>query len=155
MRRPGHRQWPSENQSLIVQWIKKLYSGSGFYMLPSNPRIPRRVKERMVFFKVTDRYQEIQKATSDIKWKHSWMVYKKGTEKEPLRNLNKKINLPLFALESLFLMSAQLFFETFTIKLHSAKGKQNVYLSAGNCGPVSAQDCLCPLYSCCNGKYSS
>lgn len=51
------------------------------------------------------------------------IVYKKGTEKEPLRNLNKKINLPLFALESLFLMSTQLFFETFTIKSRSAKSK--------------------------------
>lgn len=29
------------------------------------------------------------------------VVYRKGTVKEPLRNLNKKINLPLFALESL------------------------------------------------------
>lgn len=30
------------------------------------------------------------------------IVYRKGTEKEPLRILNKKINLSLFALESLF-----------------------------------------------------
>ena len=67
------------------------------------------------------------------------IVYRKGTEKEPLRNLNKKINLPLFALESLFLMSAQLFFETFTIKLHSAKGKQRcLFISR------ESQASLCP-----------
>lgn len=92
---------------------------------------------------VKERYQEIQKAISDIKWKHSWMVktivYRKGTEKEPLRNLNKKINLPLFALERLFLMSAQHFFETFTIKLYSAKAKQRcLFISR------ESQATLCP-----------
>lgn len=109
---------------------------------------------------VKERYQEIQKAIWDIKWKHSWMVktivYRKGTEKEPLRNLNKKINLPLFALESLFFWcQLNISLKPLPSSCIVQKGNRDVYLSAENHRPVSAQDRLCPLYNCCDGKYIS
>lgn len=109
---------------------------------------------------VKERYQETQKAIWDIKWKHSWMVktivYRKGTEKEPLRNLNKKINLPLFALESLFFWcQLNISLKPLPSSCIVQKGNRDVYLSAENHRPVSAQDRLCPLYNWCDGKYIS
>lgn len=77
------------------------------------------------------------------------IVYRMGSEKEPLRILNKKINLSLFASESLFfLMSAQLFFEILPTSCILEKGNRDVYLSAENHEPLSAQDGLSPLYNC-------
>lgn len=84
------------------------------------------------------------------------IVYRTGTEKEPLTILNKKINLSLFALESLFfLMSVQLFFESLPLSCILQKGNRDVYLLAENHKPLSAQDGLCPLYNCWDGKYIS